>query len=52
MVRRLLDASRVYKIKHNDDGSISKYKARLLLRDMHRLMALIMKRLLAQLQGW
>jgi hypothetical protein len=42
----------VYKVKHNSNGSISKYKARLIAKDMHRYMALIMRRHLLLLQRW
>ncbi|MCO5550633.1 hypothetical protein L7F22_004122 [Adiantum nelumboides] len=50
--KKLIGCRWVYKIKHNNDGSVSRYKARLVAKGMHKCMALIMRRHLLLLPRW
>lgn len=46
--QNVIDCKWVYKIKKRADGTIDRYKARLVAKDLNKDMVLTMKKLLAQ----
>ena len=42
----------VYKVKHNANGSVNRYKARLVAKEYAQTYGLIVRKLSIQLQGW